>query len=262
MCEVEVHLERTDGVKDEGLVFFLFPYEGDGSQGLNITKASLATWGSPFKKSHKVSSWHELEGGRYALLACMQHASLRGDFELRIETEDFNPMLKELRSGTEGEERHMFTSVSQGAWTTETAGGYKKSSNPQYLLTLPPGSHQLNIHCERGGPHGGQGLVLFVYRYKGNGARVEKVEADDLVEQTSFKISTVVEKDVTLTGGANRYLLLPCLKSAKVQGAFSITVSGKEGPLALAQLGSGAMGAMVRALDGDIAGIAKTQCTS
>jgi len=104
---------------------------------------------------------------------------------------------------------------------------------------LPHGEHNVRITCTRKTDEtGGEGLVLFVYKYAGTGARMARITAAGLIGQTPYKVSLNVDESFTLTGGPNKYMLLPCIKSAGTEGDFHISCVGDTAKPIVSTLGS------------------------
>jgi len=262
-----VELARADEVKDQGLIFFVFNYVGDGNSRIGVARKADAAVISPFKTSTSVAIKENLPPGKYVVLACLQNAGSTGPLNVTVKAEGFLPEVTELtggevaataapqvaapsvapRAGSAKPAANAAaksapavsdtTAVIDGTWHGERAGGYKKVENPQFLLSLPSGEHQVMVEVNRKEDHGGQGLVAFIYDYRGKGARMTRVRSSELVGQTNYKITETVETSITLAGGPNKYMILPCLKTAGVDGNFSVSVSGSVKPH-LRQLGS------------------------
>lgn len=261
---VFVELERSDQSKDQGLILFVFPYEGSNGERISFVRKDMALFASKFKSSDSVSIKETFKAGQYMILACLQKIGTTGPLNIDTKAESFKPEVVELTGGeveaTKASDKAAASPAkaaspagaagacqvtADGSWKGDKAAGYKKVGNPQFLLSLPKGEHNLQVQVERKEEHGGEGLILFVYKYSGKGARMTKLTNGAIAGQTPYRVTTRVDEAVTLVGGPNKYMLMPCLKTPGAEGRFTITVSGESDQMDLKCLGQKEHGAVV-----------------
>jgi hypothetical protein len=220
-------LARKEDHGGEGLVMFVYKYSGRGAR-MSRASSGDVVGQTPYKISTDVEEMVTLVGGpnKYMLLPCLKSAGAEGKFDISVTGSDFKPELRALGSKEKGA-----SLTSSCVWTKELSGGYMKAANPQFLLELPEGKHQVDFTLKRTDGQHDQGLIVLVYKHTGDGELAEDdaaLKSHKMVGKSDFKPTAEVSLKKSLDGFPEKYLVIPCLQKEGSEGPMSLTIDAED----------------------------------
>jgi len=212
----------------QGMVMFVYKYDGKGGR-----MSTLKTADCVGQTSYKITTKLEVElpglmGGpvKYLLLPSLKSTGHEDSFEITATGDSAKPILSQLGN------RDHNTQMMGEQWGSATSGGYMKAANPQFLLELPEGQHEVTVSVKRTDTQKNQGLAILAYKH-GSGEHLAETDEAlktnySLVAKSDMKAESTVDVTATLDGFPAVHMLMPCLQNAGVEGPLSLSVECKD----------------------------------
>jgi len=246
--DVTLTLTRSDGARDLGIAYWVFPYTGDGSS-LATVRTGDAIGNSKFLRTNEVSSTLKLTGDKkYLVLCTVQSTELQAPFELKAVLEGtFSADLCEIKgaapasvaaraaplrppTSSGGKPIGDWISVTS-KWEQGRSGGYQKLDNPMFLMTAE-GTGEISVKLDRLDGGNDQGMIVFVYNLTAendNGYRVKELPGAPVVMSKFVKSDEAQCKFPKEGAGKQSFLLLACLQKSGTLVDCKVSSSGSDG---------------------------------
>jgi len=231
--KLEVKVERIDGGTE---TMNLTIYKSVTSkQMMETPESSLTVAESSNTEDRKTATaTATVVGGSYIICISLDADNVKGSFKLTVSTDEHEPRVSALTKQV---------AEIDSCWNPATGrcGGYGKAANPQFVLTLPAGEHDVLLTMRRGDGKSDVGLIYWIFAQTGDAQSLDtSLKTGDSLAASKFIKGASVETKHSLEGGRS-YLVLCTAQSTELEAPFRLTatIEGRAVPILTEITGGG-----------------------